>query len=66
MNVGDNNSLPFLQTDPGPGLGGVEEPVQLIVFRVVFALMISLSLVLNLLLVCSVLQCTALQYGTIY
>jgi len=56
VNVGDNNSLPFLQTEPGPGLGGEEEPVQVIVFRVVFALMISLSLVLNLLLILAILR----------
>ena len=60
-----NNSLPFLTLGDGtspsqaPGEpGGIinEEPVEVIIFRVIFALLISISLVINLLLILAILR----------
>ena len=55
-----NSSLPFLAVGDGisPRQGGAsnEEPVEVIVFRVIFALLISISLVMNLLLILAILR----------
>ena len=58
-----NSSLPFLAVGDGDsyrqGGGGEvanEEPVEVIIFRVIFALLISISLVINLLLILAILR----------
>ena len=56
-----NSSLPFLRVGEGGNSdrqagGGTEEPVEVIIFRVIFALLISISLVMNLLLILAILR----------
>ena len=54
-----NSSLPFLTVGEGGRdlrQAGNEEPVEVIVFRVIFALLISISLVMNLLLILAILR----------
>ena len=57
-----NSSLPFLQVGEETaqrqegGSSSNEEPVEVIIFRVIFALLISISLVINLLLILAILR----------
>ena len=59
-----NSSLPFLavtgddaaQRQQGGDGSSNEEPVEVIVFRVIFALLISISLVINLLMILAILR----------
>ena len=53
LGTASNDTLPFLNlgTEERP-----EEPVEVIIFRVIFALLISVSLVVNLLLVLAILR----------
>lgn len=63
-----NQSLPFLTNEPigGPETQeGVEEPVEVIVSRVLYALLISVSLVANLLLLIAVIRLKA-QVPVVY
>ena len=59
VNLGNSNnqSLPFLTVgDDSSSHNANEEPVEVIIFRVVFALLISVSLVINLLLLLAILR----------
>ena len=57
VNLVRNESLPFLVVgDDSSSHNSNEEPVEVIIFRVVFALLISISLVINILLILAILR----------
>ena len=57
INTAANDTLPFLIVGDGESrTSETEEPVEVIIFRVVFALLISVSLVINILLILAILR----------
>ena len=56
INIRTNDTLPFLIVGDDSSQDVVEEPVEVIIFRVVFALLISISLVINILLILAILR----------
>lgn len=57
LEMDSNSTLPFLENEPLDLVTLPEEPVAVIVSRVLFALLISASLVMNLLLIIAIIRC---------